>query len=240
MLQKFPYFLFIFVRFKNDDNWTIDVRTFEFCCNLHYIDSIRTWVVWRNRIWKSRVRFLFAEKLKKLIFLCSKNFWKMFIAYSNCVICNIRLFSCCFVTLNFIFRFYHFRSFCSNRVIVEKGNGKTISSLPTWEKGNWKQKFPFPHEGRGIGKKLFSSYTKCAILLVFHRWKFIFFHAKREIEKNLFAFHMRDEKLKWKNFPSYMGEGKLKKISSLSMRNVESRISSLSSAVTLCSNIEIT
>ena len=38
----------------------------------------------------------------------------MFVANSNCAICSICSFSCYFVTLNFIFRLYHFQFFCSN------------------------------------------------------------------------------------------------------------------------------
>ena len=70
MLREFSYFLSsLFVRLKSDDNLTIDVWVFEFRCNLHYIDLIRTRIIWWDRIWKSRVRFLFAEKLRRLLFL---------------------------------------------------------------------------------------------------------------------------------------------------------------------------
>ena len=54
------------------------------------------------------------QKSWKHQFLCLKNFEKMFVANSNCAICSICSFSCCFVTLRFIFRLYHFQFFCSN------------------------------------------------------------------------------------------------------------------------------
>ena len=86
----------------------INVWTFEFRCNFYRIDLIRKRIIYRDRIWKSRVQFSFAKKLKKLIFLYSKNFEKMFIANSNCAICSICSFSCWFVTLSFSFRLYYF------------------------------------------------------------------------------------------------------------------------------------
>ena len=45
--------------------------------------------------------------------------------------------------------------FENSRVAVGKGNGKTISSLPTCGKGNYYFPFPFPHVGREVRKYFF-------------------------------------------------------------------------------------
>ena len=107
----FIFFPSLFVRLKSDDNSRLSVRVFKFRCNFHCIDLICTRIIYRDRIWKSRVRFSFAKKLKRLIFLCSKIFKKMFIANSNCAICSICFFPYCFITWILFFDFITFNSF---------------------------------------------------------------------------------------------------------------------------------
>ena len=68
-------FIFIFLFcLKSENNLKINVQMFEFRCNFHGIDSICTQIVYKDRIYKSRVRFLFVKRLKRLIFLCLKTF----------------------------------------------------------------------------------------------------------------------------------------------------------------------
>ena len=115
---------------------------------------------------------------------------------------------------------------------VEKGNEKTISSLPSCGKGNQPIKSPFPHGGREIFLNHFPQWEVRRVSLPFSQkitdfahfsrcqfvFSWFFFHVRREIQKNL--------------FPFYMGEGKLIKISSREIRNAGSRIPFLLIAVT--------
>ena len=72
--KTFKSILLFMKRFENRDTFRVNVRALEFRCNFHYIDLICTRVIYIDRIWKSRVRFSFVKKLKRLVFLCSKNF----------------------------------------------------------------------------------------------------------------------------------------------------------------------
>ena len=121
---------------------------------------------------------------------------------------------------------------------VGKGNGKTISSLPTCGKGNPPKKFPFPHGGREIEiffsrsgkweKNLFPSHKKSLILLILvgkNSFFSDFFSCGKGNSKKSLPFPHAEREIPQKNFPSLMGEGKLKKKSS--------RIPSLPFAVTL-------
>ena len=87
-------------------------------------------------------------------------------------------------------------------MIVEKGNKKTISFLPTWRKENWKKSLPFSHAKREIEKINFSFYMR-----------------EGKLKKSLFIFHEMCyfSYFSWiKNrFFFFMRKGKLEKISSL-------------------------
>ena len=48
--EIFIFFSSVFVRLKSDDNSRVSVWMFEFYCNFHCIDLIRTRVIYRDRI----------------------------------------------------------------------------------------------------------------------------------------------------------------------------------------------
>ena len=127
------------------------------------------------------------------------------------------------------------------RVIVEKGNEKTISSLLTCGKGNPSKKFPFTQlkiffSRSGKWKKnLFPSHKKSLILLILvgkNSFFSDFFSCEKGNSKKSLPFPHAEREIPQKNFPFSMKEGKLKKQSSREMRDAGSRIPSLFFAVT--------
>ena len=105
---------------------------------------------------------------------------------------NLRIMINCDVIKNFISQLKmkklsikEFYVSVSSRVIVEKENEKTISFLPTCKTFFRSEKWE---------ENLFSSLKKSLILLILVDKNLIFFHVRREIQKNLFSSHMWEEK----------------------------------------------